>query len=125
MPKGYWVTVYRSISDPQKLAAYAELAPPAIAPFGGRYLARGTAAVAYEAGLKQRIRDLGIPQRGESDRRARQSGLPARRRGARQRRGARPADRRGIGIAERRRRLLGKVGSTRRHIPTSFAPPHV
>jgi uncharacterized protein (DUF1330 family) len=55
MPKGYWVTVYRSISDPQKLAAYAELAPPAIAPFGGRYLARGTASVAYEAGLKQRI----------------------------------------------------------------------
>ena len=55
MPKAYWVTVYRSISDPQKLAAYAELAPPAIAPFGGRYLARGTAAAAYEAGLKQRI----------------------------------------------------------------------
>src|SRR5258706_16430736 len=55
MSKGYWVTVYRSISDPQKLAAYAELAGPAIAPFGGRYLARGTAAVAYEAGLKQRI----------------------------------------------------------------------
>ena len=37
MPKGYWVTVYRSISDPQKLAAYAKLAPLAIAPFGGRY----------------------------------------------------------------------------------------
>ena len=50
MPKGYWVTVYRSISDPQKLAAYAQLAPPAIAPFGGRYLARGTAAAAFEAG---------------------------------------------------------------------------
>ena len=55
MAKGYWVTVYRSISDPDKLAAYAKLAPPAIAPFGGRYLARGTAAVAYEAGLKERI----------------------------------------------------------------------
>jgi uncharacterized protein (DUF1330 family) len=55
MPKGYWVTVYRSISDRQKLAAYAEFAGPAIAPFGGRYLARGTAAVAYEAGLKERI----------------------------------------------------------------------
>jgi uncharacterized protein (DUF1330 family) len=55
MPKGYWVTVYRSISDPQKLAAYAKLAPQAIAPFGGRYLARGTAAAAYEAGLKERI----------------------------------------------------------------------
>ena len=55
MPKAYWVTVYRSISDPQKLAAYAELAGPAIAPFGGRYLARGTASAAYEAGLKERI----------------------------------------------------------------------
>jgi uncharacterized protein (DUF1330 family) len=55
MPKAYWVTVYRAISDPQKLAAYAKLAPPAIAPFGGRYLARGTAAAAYEAGQKERI----------------------------------------------------------------------
>jgi uncharacterized protein (DUF1330 family) len=55
MPKGYWVTIYRKISDPQKLAAYAELAPKATAPFGGKYLARGTAAHAYEAGLKDRI----------------------------------------------------------------------
>ncbi len=55
MPKGYWITSYRSISDPQKLAAYAKLAPDAIAPFGGRYLVRGTAAAAYEAGLKQRL----------------------------------------------------------------------
>ena len=55
MPKGYWVTSYRSISDPQKLAAYAKLAPPAIAPFGGRYLVRGTAAAAFEAGQKERI----------------------------------------------------------------------
>lgn len=55
MPKGYWVTVYRSISDPQKLSAYAQLAPPAIALFGGRYLARGTAAAAFEAGQKERI----------------------------------------------------------------------
>jgi uncharacterized protein (DUF1330 family) len=55
MPKGYWVTIYRSISDADKLAAYAKLAPEAIAPFGGRYIARGTAAAAYEAGLKDRI----------------------------------------------------------------------
>jgi uncharacterized protein (DUF1330 family) len=55
MPKGYWVTIYRKISDPQKLAAYAEMAPKATAPFGCKYLARGTAANAYEAGLKDRI----------------------------------------------------------------------
>jgi uncharacterized protein (DUF1330 family) len=55
MPRAYWVTVYRSISDPQKLAAYAKLAPPAIAPFGGRYLARGNPAAAFEAGQKERI----------------------------------------------------------------------
>jgi uncharacterized protein (DUF1330 family) len=55
MPKGYWVTCYRSISDPQKLAAYAKLAPPAVMPFGGRYLARGSATAAYEAGQKDRI----------------------------------------------------------------------
>jgi uncharacterized protein (DUF1330 family) len=55
MPKAYWVTSYHSISDPAKLAAYAKLAPPAIAPFGGHYLARGTAAAAFEAGLKERI----------------------------------------------------------------------
>jgi len=55
MPKAYWVTSYRSISDPQKLAAYARLAPLATAPFGGRYLARGSASAAYEAGQKERI----------------------------------------------------------------------
>jgi len=53
--KAYWVTTYRSISNPDALAAYAKLAPAAIAPFGGHYLARGTAAAAYEAGLKERI----------------------------------------------------------------------
>jgi uncharacterized protein (DUF1330 family) len=55
MPKAYWVTCYRAISDPQKVAAYAKLAPLAIAPFGGRYLARATATAAYEAGQKERI----------------------------------------------------------------------
>ena len=37
MPKAYWVTSYHSISVSEKLAAYARLAPPAIAPYGGRY----------------------------------------------------------------------------------------
>jgi len=55
MPKGYWVTIYRSISDPAKLTKYAELAPKATEPFGCKYIARATAAQAYEAGLKERI----------------------------------------------------------------------
>jgi uncharacterized protein (DUF1330 family) len=55
MPKAYWVTFYREISNPEKLAAYAKLAAPATTPFGARYLARGTAAIAYEAGLKDRV----------------------------------------------------------------------
>ena len=55
MPKGYWVTFYREISSPEKLAAYAKLASPATAPFGAKYLARGTAAFAYEAGQVNRV----------------------------------------------------------------------
>ena len=47
MPKAYAVVTYRSISNADKLAAYAKLAGPAIAPFGARFLARGN-------GLKER-----------------------------------------------------------------------
>ena len=83
MPKGYWVTVYRSISDPQKLAAYAQLAPPAIAPFGGRYLARGTAAAAFEAGQKERIVMSEFPERREGHRRLPKPGLSNRAESAR------------------------------------------
>jgi uncharacterized protein (DUF1330 family) len=54
MPKAYAVVTYRSVSDPEKLAASAELALPAVKPFGARILARGNAAVAREHGLKER-----------------------------------------------------------------------
>jgi uncharacterized protein (DUF1330 family) len=53
--KGYWVSAYRSIKNPDKVAAYAKLAGPALAKYGARYLARDVAAAAYEAGIKQRI----------------------------------------------------------------------
>jgi len=52
MPKAYWIACYRSVSDPDALAAYAKLAGPAIAAGGGRFLARGSAAQAYEDGLR-------------------------------------------------------------------------
>jgi uncharacterized protein (DUF1330 family) len=54
MSKAYWVCTYRSVNDAGKLAAYAALAGPAIAAGGGRFLARGEAAKAYELGLQQR-----------------------------------------------------------------------
>jgi uncharacterized protein (DUF1330 family) len=55
MAKAYWVAVYHSISNPEALAEYAKLAAPAITAGGGRFLARGTAAKAYEKGLAQRV----------------------------------------------------------------------
>lgn len=54
MPKAYWIACYRSISNPDALAAYAKLAGPAITAGGGRFLARGSAAHAYEEGLRER-----------------------------------------------------------------------
>ncbi len=55
MAKGYWIATYFSISNPDAMAEYGKLAGPAIAAAGGRFLARGTAAMAYEKGLKQRV----------------------------------------------------------------------
>ena len=54
MPRAYWISVYRAVKHPDKLAAYAALAGPAITAGGGRFLARGEPAKVYESGLKQR-----------------------------------------------------------------------
>ncbi len=54
MPKAYWLSCYREVSDPDKLAAYAKLAGPAIEGGGGRFLARASAARAYEDGRMDR-----------------------------------------------------------------------
>src|SRR5690348_2060723 len=54
MAKAYWVATYRSVSDPDKLAAYAKLGGPALAAAGGRILARGIPAKVYDNGLMQR-----------------------------------------------------------------------
>jgi uncharacterized protein (DUF1330 family) len=54
MAKAYWITCYRSVSDPEALAAYARLAAPALQAAGGRFLARGLPAHVYEGGLTER-----------------------------------------------------------------------
>jgi len=55
MAKGYWLSAYRSIKNPEKLAAYAKLAGPAIQAAGGRFVVRTPSpAKVYEHGLMQR-----------------------------------------------------------------------
>ncbi|NJP91777.1 DUF1330 domain-containing protein [Nonomuraea sp. FMUSA5-5] len=59
MAKGYWVSVYPTISDPEMLTAYDKLAGLAVQAAGGRLLSRipsrGGRVVAHEAGMTQRV----------------------------------------------------------------------
>jgi uncharacterized protein (DUF1330 family) len=52
MPKAYAVVTYRSISDPEKVAAYAKLAGPAVASFGARSLLAAMPQSPVNKGLK-------------------------------------------------------------------------
>ena len=61
MPKGYWITTYRSIRNPEALAAYAKLAGPAMAAAGGKFLVRGMPAKTYENGQMQRTVVIEFP----------------------------------------------------------------
>ncbi len=54
MAKGYWITLYRSVSKPEALMEYARLAGPAIGSGGGRFLVRGTPAQVVEKGISDR-----------------------------------------------------------------------
>jgi uncharacterized protein (DUF1330 family) len=54
MSKAYWIACYREVLDPAKLAAYAELALPALKAGGARFLARGIAQRAFESGQLER-----------------------------------------------------------------------
>ncbi|MHC2623308.1 uncharacterized protein (DUF1330 family) [Bradyrhizobium huanghuaihaiense] len=55
MAKAYWVATYRAIKNPDAMAAYAKLSRPAIEAAGGRVLARGVPAVAFELGQMERV----------------------------------------------------------------------
>jgi uncharacterized protein (DUF1330 family) len=54
MAKGYWITLYRSVSKSEALMEYARLAGPAIQAGGGRFLVRGTPAKTFEQGISER-----------------------------------------------------------------------
>jgi uncharacterized protein (DUF1330 family) len=50
----YWINIYREIVDEAKVAAYAELAGPALRAGGGTFIARGLPEQTYEAGASTR-----------------------------------------------------------------------
>lgn len=54
MAKAYWINTVRAIRDPERVAEYIDLAGPAIRGSGGRFLARGMPARAFEAGVRER-----------------------------------------------------------------------
>jgi uncharacterized protein (DUF1330 family) len=57
----YWINTFRSVSDEARLAAYVELAGPAMLAGGGRFLARGLPAAAFEAGIVERTTLIEFP----------------------------------------------------------------
>jgi len=61
MATAYWITCYRAVTDPDKLAAYAKIGAPVIEAGGGRFLARGTAVIAFEAGQTERTVIIEFP----------------------------------------------------------------
>ena len=50
----YWINTFRSVSDPERVTRYAELARPAMRAAGGRFLARGRPVRVFEGGLEER-----------------------------------------------------------------------
>jgi uncharacterized protein (DUF1330 family) len=54
MAKGYWITLYHSVSNLDALGEYGKLAGAAIQAAGGRFVVRGMPARTYEAGINER-----------------------------------------------------------------------
>jgi len=61
MPKAYWISTYRAVKNPDKLAAYAKLAGPALTDEQNRLGAVDIAAVGQVTHLRRsHIRGLGV-----------------------------------------------------------------
>ena len=61
MAKAYWINTFRTITDTDRLAAYVELAGPAMRAAGGTFLARGLPAAAFESGIVERTTLIEFP----------------------------------------------------------------
>ncbi len=55
MAKGYWINMFRSIKDPEKVEAYRKLAGPVMQAAGAKFLVRGDPTKVYETGIMQRV----------------------------------------------------------------------
>jgi uncharacterized protein (DUF1330 family) len=54
MPTAYWISWYRTISNPGALSEYAKIAVPALEAHGGRTIVRGHPAKIFEGGTSER-----------------------------------------------------------------------
>ncbi len=61
MAKAYWINTFRVIRDPERLQRYIELAGPAMRAAGGRFLAKGNPAAAFESGTRTRTTLIEFP----------------------------------------------------------------
>jgi uncharacterized protein (DUF1330 family) len=61
MAKAYWIGCIRKVLDQAKFEAYQKLARPALEAGGGRYIARGTPARVYDAGVMERTVIIEFP----------------------------------------------------------------
>jgi len=59
--KAYWINTFTAVHDPDRLTAYARLAGPAMEAAGGRFLARGNPAAAFEGGTTLRTTLIEFP----------------------------------------------------------------
>ena len=55
MAKGYWINMFRSVSDPASVEAYRKLAGPVMEKAGAKFLVRGNPTKAYEHGAMERV----------------------------------------------------------------------
>ena len=65
--KVYQVVVYHDVTNPEKLAAYAELAGPAMKSAGATFLARGIPYLVREEGVATRTVLIEWPSREAAD----------------------------------------------------------
>lgn len=61
MTKAYWINTFTEIRDEERLAAYVELAGPAMRAAGGRFLARGNPQHALEGATLLRTTLIEFP----------------------------------------------------------------